>query len=102
MKKQPLVRISMLASVLLCGCQSMENLLTDSGMREQSQQDVVVNPVPRTQVPQAQEGASATAQQAPSKASSEPQPQAAAKTPAQTQNNHTQSVIPNVAPSLGE
>ncbi len=90
---------------LLCGCQSMENLLSDSGMRQDSRQDVVISPVPRTQVPQDQHAMNGASTQNITRSviPSSPQPQAAASVPSQSSKAaNSQSVVPNVAPSLGE
>jgi hypothetical protein len=87
---------------LLSGCQSMENILSDSGMRQNSHQDVVVSPVPRTQVPQDQNAMASKRNSNTSVIPSSPQTQQAERMPSQSKAANTQSVVPNVAPSLGE
>ena len=102
MRKQTLF-VALMGS-LLCGCQSMENLLSDSGMRQDSRQDVVVSPVPRTKVPQDPNAMNnaPTRNTTKSVIPSSPQTQAERMPSQSSKAANSQSVVPNVAPSLGE
>lgn len=100
MKNKSLILLCCSAPLLLAACQSVENVLSDSGLRQETRQNVVVNPVPRNTL-QTQRTSVATKTVDASGATSEPKTQPAAK--AAVQDTSTQKgMVPNVAPSLGE
>jgi hypothetical protein len=102
MKKKSLLLLSFSVPFLLSACQSVENVLSDSGMRQDTQQNVVVNPVPRATLP-AQKTRNTIKTTDSLGTTSTPKTQPAAEAAAQqTPSQRGQVMVPNVAPSLGE
>ena len=106
MKKTNLLSATLvLSSMMISGCQSLDNILTDTDLRQESSQDVVVNPVPRTQI-KAETTSSKPKSSIPasplSTPSRETKTQPTLVSPSTAQPTKGQNVVPNVAPSLGE
>ena len=106
MKKNLIAYFTLCSTIALTACQGVDDILTDTGMRQHSEQDVVVNPVPRTRIPKGQtysedkkDDAESAIPAAPTSSTSEVP---AAQTTEKPANANSSNMVPNVAPSFGE
>lgn len=108
--KKIITTISFTLPFFLTACQSIETFLSDSGMRQRSSSDVVVNKVPRSSVSKSQvrERANTSAPAGQTSAVPSAVPNVVPSTPSSPSTSQVpstpggQAVVPNVAPSLGE
>lgn len=104
MKNKLIHGLTLFIVLFITACQSVDNFLTDSGMRQHSEQDMVVKPVPRIQIPEVKNNDANFKSEKTSSIPSAPTP---TKNDVNTvkpmpAKSNSQDMVPNVAPSFGE
>ncbi|OGV26205.1 MAG: hypothetical protein A3F18_05800 [Legionellales bacterium RIFCSPHIGHO2_12_FULL_37_14] len=97
------------STITLTACQGVDDFLTDTGARQHSEQDMVVNPVPRPRIAEQKTYSEPKSSQQSSAIPTVPNTPAAVKQENQsvnTTNNKPKStdsnMVPNVTPTFGE